>query len=702
MDGPTVETPDGRDSGDWSPERWRSEQPAPDTPGPLWLRALPGLGLLAAVLTVWWPSGARWRSDDLLATHYASDLGRTLSDFGGAQYGATDIWLFYRPLITFAFWLERTVFEGSFASPTATGISDEAGLAFLAMLINVLAHGITAALLWRLWTRFTDGRRAWCIALAWAVLPTHIEALWWGVGRVDSHTHVWIALSLLCFVRWLEHRARTRWSAIFAALAALCSKEQAIVIAPFAVLLAMFLPGSEAAGSMGTRIRKVLGRTWPILLVTALWFLGRAAVLGVAVGGYTANTFDLGQGLGGLGFGLLRILNPLTWIGQQAQTNLTGGAWPGWAITLGFAPALLGAVLWCRRKTGLKAAPGFLLAILVAMAPVYAFWSEPSHNNLRYYYTATMLLAALPAAGGFYTLVPVLLLWATPLLDLQAGVRGAWEKAGDAHDRLRDAAVSLAEDGRNNGPLFATELPRAVPLMELRPGGPNEFVRCLHYGVDRMLQPPFLPEGAARALLPLRTMRGGRAQWMLPEDPPAALPGGTTVMLEPMEGWAVAPGARGTAPLPVQPVGFTDLRTPSLSVLANPDSEAALVTPGVRCPWYRLTLFTGVGYVTAVVQNSGTEGDPDGRIRLWDWIALGSDRRPTPPGDPKELRARVITQLMEPTVADLDTTFPVLLEGGDLDPELKVFHPTHRTPELLPLAMDRGYGRAVRQALGLE
>ena len=98
------------------------------TPDPLprWFWLLPLLAMLA-----WWPLDPYWQSDDFLALHYANDLGRVAHDFAGPQYGATDIWWFYRPLITASFWLDQQL--GGGALPVS-------------LYSNVLAHGASALL----------------------------------------------------------------------------------------------------------------------------------------------------------------------------------------------------------------------------------------------------------------------------------------------------------------------------------------------------------------------------------------------------------------------------------------------------------------------------------------------------------------------------------------------------------------------------
>ncbi|MBZ0150551.1 MAG: hypothetical protein K8J09_03395, partial [Planctomycetes bacterium] len=144
-----------------------------------WFWLLPTIAIAA-----WWPFAPYWQSDDFLALHYAQDLSRALHDCVGPQYGATDIWWFYRPLITLSFWLDQQL---GGATP---------GVSFWS---NVLAHATSTLLVGLIWRRFLGDRAAFAAAAAWAVLPSHLGSIAWAVGRVDSHTTVWcLATVWLC------------------------------------------------------------------------------------------------------------------------------------------------------------------------------------------------------------------------------------------------------------------------------------------------------------------------------------------------------------------------------------------------------------------------------------------------------------------------------------------------------------------------
>ena len=95
-------------------------------PLPWWFVCVP---VIAAA--IWWPIGPYFASDDFLAMHYAREFGNVAHDFVGPQYAATDVWAFYRPLITLSFWLDQQI--GGAWPPTGH-------------ISNVLAHAQSALL----------------------------------------------------------------------------------------------------------------------------------------------------------------------------------------------------------------------------------------------------------------------------------------------------------------------------------------------------------------------------------------------------------------------------------------------------------------------------------------------------------------------------------------------------------------------------
>lgn len=635
-------------------------------PLPRWFWLLPLVALAA-----WWPIDCWWQSDDFLAMHYAQELRRVLHDFTGPQYDAPDIWLFYRPLITLSFWLDQQI-GGS--GP------------FVAHLSNVLAHGASALLVGLLWRRWLPCGRAFAAGALWALLPSHAGSLAWAVGRVDSHTAVWCLSALLLAVRHAEARDRgsraARWPMLLATAAALASKELAFVVPPLATLLAGAVSG---APGLAGRARAAAAATWPIWALFALYLPLRVLALG-RFGGYLGASYDAAAMATGFLTIVGNLLVPLRW---------TGGA-PDWLVAAAAAPPMLAAVAWvvrAPRRLAVAAA-----AFLLASVPMAAFFGDPANvHNLRYFYLPTAVFAGLLAGGG--RLAPWLA--AVAILPALAAIRTTQLAADRESAALHRALLREAHDGMPS-PAFVAGLPHA---------NANGSVVMLHFGVDRMLLPPFGPGGPRLfALRPLADVPGV-VRLETPGEPPFALPGGSTW-------WFAAPSALARVPaatpeLPDLPLagdadGVVDLSTARLfdfagrakDLFAHRAPSFGLRTPGVKPMGYRVTIFTASGYLACLCFDYGLAGPEDGWIDLLRFLARDDVSGVQPAIYSVTGSAWAGEALTVPTTIDLDPSFPVLVEAGRVDPTTGRFTPTHRARRLLEFHFDHGYAGWTRALQG--
>jgi hypothetical protein len=465
-----------------------------DEPLPRWFRYLP---LLAIAL--WWPIGPFWASDDFIALHYAHDLRRALADFTGWQYGASDLWFFWRPLITLSFWFDGLLGGGD---------------PFWAHLSNVLAHGASTLLLGLLWRRLLDDRSAFAAALLWAIAPGHAGTIAWAVGRVDGHTTVWILLALWSLVRWAEGRDRSRALSVCATALALMSKELA-----FAVQVLCTLLGVALRGSLGGSLRAA----WPHWLLLAAVLAFRILWLG-RFGGYSGTVWQPLPMAAGFCSYALDLLDPLRW----ADTGLpracaTGLAW------LGGLPALLAA--WrCLRPRNLRAIGLVLLLFAAASAPVAGFFAAAdNHHNLRYFYLASGALCGLLVAGGRTATVLAFAAFAPAFALARIAQHDA-----DAESAALYRVLERETEGLT-GPWFVAGLPHGNAA-----GTAVQF----HFGVDRMLLPPFADRSvrlyAHRPLLEVP----GVLRLEDTDGWPLALPGATTALFRGAEHFVIVPPQR--------------------------------------------------------------------------------------------------------------------------------------------------------------
>jgi hypothetical protein len=546
---------------------------------------------------------------------------------------------------------------------------------------NVLAHGTNALLGGLIWRRWLGDGRAFAAALVWAALPSHVGAIAWAVGRVDSYTTVWCLSAVWLGLRRQEAHAAGQaapgWPLLLATAAAFASKELAIVVPPLLTLL-LWLRG---AGTGWQRTRAVLRLASPAWLVAVAYVPFRWCVLG-RLGGYAAAAWDplaIGRGLGQV---LADILVPLRWCGP-----LPGGpaaASPLWFAAAMTPPALaVGWLLWRQPARAVLA----LLAAAIATAPMANFLAE-AHNphNLRYYYLPTLALVGAVASGGWLPALALLSALAGPLF----AVRVAQWRA-DTESAAMHRAIAAEADAGAASPMFVAGLPHA---------NATATAVQLHFGIDRLLAPPFGDDRVVvRALRPLAEVPGVfrlEAQ----DGVPQALPLGST--------WFFAgPTAFGQAPppppLPALDVtgdagGRFDLTTPTLFAMARGERHPGLQTPNVRPQAFRLTLFTANGYLVTLFEDHGDGNGSTGRFDARTWFsALGTFRigRTT-------LGSYIGDALAVPTSIDRVPEFPVLLEAGSytVTGHEVVFQPTHRSRRLLTFVFDRDYPKWVRAMQG--
>jgi hypothetical protein len=155
--------------------------------------------------------------------------------------------------------------------------------------------------------------------------------------------------------------------------------------------------------------------------------------------------------------------------------------------------------------------------------------------------------------------------------------------------------------------------------------------------------------------------------------------------------------------LPALPIaglvdGGVDLTSAQLhAMLPTGAVGPRLQTPQVRTPHYRLTVFTGGGYLATLFANHAPANASDGVVDFRAWFAGG------PAGEAARYGiggAEFVGEaLVVPTTMDLSPAFPALLEAGAVDAN-GVFRATHRARRLFELRFDRGYPAWARRAQG--
>ncbi len=653
---------------------------------PRWFWLLPVIAMAA-----WWPIGAYWASDDFIAVAYSQNFGDAAADLAGRQYGATDIWAFYRPLITLSFWFDQTV-GGAF--PPFGHFS------------NVLAHAVSTLLVALLWRRFLSNGSAFGAALLWTMMPGHIGSIAWGVGRVDSHTTVWCLLALWLCLRANEQRAAGQkaasWPMLVATACALMSKELAFVVPPLCswLTLMQLSRGEGASHPLLQRMRATVQATWPVWLLFALYLPFRLLVLG-KFGGYDVGSLppqygfgdfliDVGRKIEGLGRILLDELLPLRWIGTPGGDS----AIPTWLFLFSAGAPVAAALIYAMVRRP-RMVIITLLAFIVAMAPMVTFWTADSPHNLRYYYLPTIALVGLLASSGRWFVMVIVLAWLSPFVTIRSVQHQADQQSATMHEAMLQRADTVQE-----GPMFVAGLPHV---------NQEKTSIQLHFGVDRMLRPPFsaadVPLYALRPLSPapnsFRLGQPGAAPFMLPE--------GSTWWFDDLDLLvpAAAPPELPELIMTGDDQGFVDFRFDPLMALAEQYAEIkasgrdtfGLNFPGVKGPFFRVTVFTANGYLCCICQNHSKPKESHGRLDGLRMLVKNDDRNFDAAryawGD-----LFLSEALPVPTIIDLVPVFPTLIEAGTFDMVTRAFTPSHRARRLVRLRFDRRYAEWVRTMQG--
>jgi len=649
---------------------------------PRWFWLLPALAMAA-----WWPIGAYWASDDFIAVAYSQDFGNAAQDLVGPQYSATDVWAFYRPLITLSFWFDQTL--GGIWPP-------------FGHCSNVVAHGISTLLVALIWRRFLGDGAAFGAALLWALMPSHVGSIAWGVGRVDSHTTIWCLLALVLMLRRNERHGRGQpapmWPTLVATTLALLSKELAFVVPPLCTWLSLI---QSRRSQFVHRVRDAIQSSYKVWLLFAAYVPFRLLVLG-KFGGYDAGSLppdydwgafatDVAAKVSAIGVIISKLLVPLQWIGLPE-----GDTVPAWSFLASAAvPVVIALLLILSKRPRLTVLT--LLAFLCAMVPMVTFWTAGSPHNLRYYYLPSIALVGLLAGAGRWLVLATLLAWLWPLIAVRTEQYRADRESADMHTAMLREVPDLPE-----GPMFVAGLPHS--------NAKGTAVQ-LHFGIDRMLRAPFSERDVALyALRPmLRTPNAFRIE--TPDEAPFALPSGSTWWFPDSSALGRAPAPPPLPELVIQgdAQGVLDITTPRLMPLIEAYKDIKLTSrdsfglamTGVKGPFFRITIFTANGYLCCICSDHSRPGESDGRLDVIRFLAR--NKAPQHAYDIGRLALSdtfIGDALPVPTTIDLVPEYPVLIEAGIFDFDKRTFTPSHRARRMITFRFDRDYADWVRTVQG--
>jgi hypothetical protein len=255
------------------------------------VRALMGLGLLAAVTLVYLPGvGGGFVFDDyhtIVDNLALADADKSLSTLFDAAMSGVGTGPLARPLAMLSFALNRAL----------TGLAPEPF-----KITNLVIHALNALLVWALMARIVPSlapraprASAWLVAALWALHPINLTSVLYVVQRMTSLSATFVILTLLLYIAARRRQLRGlpvphTWSLLGAGLAllALLAKETALSLVFYLLLIECLV--IRGAPTMSATLRRRLGALALAVLAAGLWYFVREVEPG-----YRGREFTLGE-----------------------------------------------------------------------------------------------------------------------------------------------------------------------------------------------------------------------------------------------------------------------------------------------------------------------------------------------------------------------------------------------------------------------
>ncbi len=200
-------------------EKTAPDVPAPDDPTPATNSVVASCLLFAAVVLAYIPAmmcGFIWDDDRFLYRNPLIHASDGLLRFWFSRE-APD----YFPLTSTTLWIEWRLW-----GMRATGYH----------VTNILLHGTTCVLLWRVFRRLAVPG-AWLGALLFAMHPVNVESVTWITERKNTLSLFLLVCSVLAWLRWDESGFRRQYGLSLAEFAGALLSKTSVVMLPIGLLL---------------------------------------------------------------------------------------------------------------------------------------------------------------------------------------------------------------------------------------------------------------------------------------------------------------------------------------------------------------------------------------------------------------------------------------------------------------------------------
>jgi tetratricopeptide (TPR) repeat protein len=142
------------------------------------------------------------------------------------------------------------------------------------LLVNAVIHGINAILVLLIFARATGSLwRSGIVAALFAIHPLHVESVAWLSERKDVLSSLFLLLTILFYLRFVETRARGWYAAMIAAFVLGLMSKGMLVTLPFVLLLIDYWPLRRFELGDWKTLRALVLEKLPLflLIVPAIW-----------------------------------------------------------------------------------------------------------------------------------------------------------------------------------------------------------------------------------------------------------------------------------------------------------------------------------------------------------------------------------------------------------------------------------------------
>jgi len=316
---------------------------------------------------------------------------------------------FYRPLVSVSFMMDFLLSYRPEYGKNELGTPNVSPLLF--HITNIVLHWIVVSLLFLLLQKFGVPRSiAICTSLIYSIHPIHTEAVTYISGRADMMSAMFILLSLLFALKYLESEKFLSIYIFLTLLAFICgllSKEASTIFPVLLVVILLFFKTESTTNSKKIHVKKIL-LTVSSLIIFVAYLVLRSTILKFSsdtqniTKTWSEKIIEVGQALA---FYLRVMIIPINLHMEQSLENT-----PWWTSTVGytFLTTLILGLIWAINKKHYRISMG-IGWFVVGWFPISGIFTLNAPQAEHWMY--------LPIIGFWWTIFEILNIFLSKLSD---------------------------------------------------------------------------------------------------------------------------------------------------------------------------------------------------------------------------------------------------------------------------------------------